>query len=748
MNSKFLSVNNLYAIILIATFSLAFTAKPMNAMSIDATINKNSLMSFPADNNLSGNISSINITCFAGNDGTATANVSGGTEPYIYNWSTGSGEMMVIGLSAQSYTVTVTDAVGCTIVLETTLSQPNQILINSSVTNPSCNGLCDGMVNLNIIGGNAPFDYEWSGPCEGQNPVDICPGTFTVTVTDATGCSSSHTVTLTAPTPLDLSMSAAGETNIDTNDGTATGIPSGGTSPYSYLWDDINGQTTQTAVSLPPGMYCVTVTDNNGCTITGCTIVNAFECDISLEVSSGNVSCFDVCDGTIDLTVNGGTAPFTYHWNPISAGNNEDLTNLCPGGYQVTVTDANQCTASINTFVSGNSQINGNLTYFLQSCAPTCNDSIEAIITGGTQPYIYIWNNGDTLASIGGLCQGNYSLTVTDAVGCTEVFVPLVVVSPPALIVAMDTINVSCFGGCDGSLTATVEGGFPPYTYDWEINDFDGQPTATDLCPGNYFLVVGDASGCSLFVSATVNEPAELSIATATTNACFGECTGTVVFSVNGGTPAYSYEWSSDPQMLCPGEHSVTVTDINGCTASDDFTVFENTEMTYTIDEVIDEIETQGDGAISITVNGGTPSYTYNWMLGNTTVSTEEDPTGLSGGIYVCEISDAFGCIVTTVEVVIDNIVNTYEAAWERQIKIFPNPVDETLFLQYNLNDPLEVVLEVYDIRGVRVLQQNSRTDNFENDQLNLSHLANGVYTLRISAVESFVTFKIVKMGR
>jgi type IX secretion system substrate protein/SprB-like repeat protein len=747
MNLKFSNIHLFISTILIITLSLGFKFESLNAMTVSETSNENSTFNL-LDNNLTGDISSTAITCFAGNDGTATANISGGTEPYSYDWSTGSEGMMINNLSAGVYTVTVTDATSCTLILSVTLVQPNQILISSSVTNPSCAGLCDGMVNLNIIGGNAPFQFSWSGPCTGQNPVDICPGTFSVTVTDATGCTSNHTVTLNSPTPLELSMSATGETNINLNDGTATGIPSGGTSPYTYLWNDPNNQTTQTATNLAPGDYCVTITDNNGCTIIDCITISSFSCDITLEVSSGNVSCFGACDATIDLTVNGGTAPFTYNWNPISAGNNQDPTNLCPGGYQVTVTDANQCTASINTFVSGNSQINGDLTYFLQSCAPTCNDSINTIITGGTLPYQYLWSNGDTIANPGGLCQGNYSLTVTDAVGCSEVFVPLEIILPPALEANIETIDANCFGVCDGSLSATITGGFPPYTYDWDVDIFDGQDTATDLCAGNYILVVGDASGCSVFLSGSVNEPTELLVATATTNACFGECNGTVVISVTGGVGPYTYSWEGDPQMLCPGTYNVTVTDANGCSKLDDYTVFENTEMTYTLDTLINEMETMGDGAISITANGGTPGYTYNWLLNNISVSTMEDPTDLSGGIYICEISDAFGCMVTTDEIVVDNIVNTYEAAWANKIKIFPNPVNEMLFIQYDLNEPLQVNIEMYDIRGVRVLQQKSNTNNFENDQLNLSHLPNGVYTLSIGSEESFVTYKIVKMDR
>ena len=166
------------------------------------------------------------------------------------------------------------------------------------------------------------------------------------------------------------------------------------------------------------------------------------------------------------------------------------------------------------------------------------------------------------------------------------------------------------------------------------------------------------------------------------------------------------------------------------------------------LDTVIHEMETQGNGAIEITVSGGSVPYTYNWMLDNTTVSNEEDPTGLSAGTYICEITDTAGCIVSTLEIVVDNIVAVYENAWEDQINIFPNPLEDVLFINYKLNDLLDVSLEVYDLRGVRVLQQHSRTNDFENDQLNLGHLPNGVYTLRISSEESFVTYKVVKMGK
>ncbi len=693
-------------------------------------------------------ISGNDLTCFGSGDGTATVAATGGIEPYTYLWSTGSEEMMITGLDAGNYSVTITDAENCTEIVEISIEEPPAIIITASSISPTCNGLCDGAVNLNVIGGNGPYEYEWSGPCEGPNPVDVCAGTFTVTVTDANGCTGSTTVTVSEPSAIGLDLTSIEETSESASDGTATATHSGGTAPFTYLWDDPNNQTTQTATGLSTGTYCVTVTDNNGCTETGCVLVGIAGCDLTLEVSSPNFTCFNTCEGTIDLTVNNGTPPFSFAWSDNTIGDIEDPDGLCFGDYSVTVTDSNQCTAVIATAVGQGPELVGLLTYYASTCSAVCTDRIDATITGGIAPYTYLWSNGAETEDIEDLCEGNYTLTVTDDIGCTIVLEPTLFIIENPLIAVIESTNTNCFGDCDGILSITVEGGTEPYDYDWEIDDYDGQSTIENLCAGIYTVTITDANGCFIIVAGEVNQADEMQLSFATNNACFNECDGTVEIAVSGGTPPYTYQWTGDPQMLCPGVYGFTITDANACTNVSEFTIAENPEITYVVDAINHDINMQGIGSIDITVNGGTPPFSYAWEeeLDITFDSNEEDPSGLESGTYSCEVIDANGCIILIEGIVIDNIVATYESTWEDQINVFPNPLNDLLYIDYDLNDSNPINLEVFDIRGIRVLAKKSNGNNVEKDQLDLSHLANGLYTLRISSKEHFVTFKIVKM--
>ncbi len=682
------------------------------------------------------------------NDGSCTVQSNGGTAPYSEIWSNGGTGITIDNLASGTYCVTITDFFGCTGVSCGEVGTVGcDMILETISTDVLCANECNGSIDLTVSNGNDPYTFEWSDPTIGnvEDPVNLCPGEYTVTVTDNIGCTETTTAIITEPSPIIATVTCTAESEIGANDGTCSVSTEGGVPGYTELWS--TGETGIIITDLEPGTYCVTITDSQGCTAVSCGNVAPAGCEINLEILSNTTTCFSECEGSIDLQVNNGAMPFTYEWEQAGIGNIEDPTGLCPGNYSVTVTDANLCSATISASILENSEILANLVYTGPPCEEACTGTVDATVTGGTEPYTYSWNNGETTEDVFNLCfDESMMVTVTDALGCTGVFIPTVFIVPSPMSVFSTVTEPSCFGDCDASISIEIIDGVEPYDYDWSNDDYDGMSEISDLCPMEYLLTITDAIGCSTVFLEIIEEPFELLISSSTTDACFQECDGTAVIVATGGTGPYTYQWTNGQEDLCPGNYEVTVTDANGCSAIEEFTIEENPEIFYSIDNVTNEMDTAGNGAIEITVSGGSMPFEFDWKNNGVSTSTDEDPNDLPAGTYVCEITDANGCVIITEEVIVDDIVNVLETEWANQIKVFPNPVQDLLYIDFNLNDPLEVSLEIFDIRGVRVYKQSASTNNYENEVLDLSQLTTGVYTLRISSEDSFYTFKIIKL--
>jgi len=305
--------------------------------------------------------SQTNIACFGGNNGAASVNAAtGGTPSYSYNWTpgnpTGNGTTSVTGLTAGTYTCIVTDANNCTASATFTITQPPLLTSNiQSQTNIACNGGNNGSMTVAINGGTANYSYSWSNGANTPNTSattntinNLIAGTYTVTVTDANGCSTTSSGTITQPVALTASITA--QTNITCNGGNngslTVGI-NGGTANYDYEWSNndetLNSpSTTNTINNLTAGSYSVTVTDNNGCSsIDAATITEPQSISISYIVTS---TCSGFDTGSIDINVTGGTPNYTYEWS--NGAQTQNITNLGTGTYTVTVVDANLCSGT------------------------------------------------------------------------------------------------------------------------------------------------------------------------------------------------------------------------------------------------------------------------------------------------------------------------------------------------------------------------------------------------------------------
>ena len=590
----------------------------------------------------------INVSCSGGGNGSITAIPAGGTPNYSYLWNpNGQTSATASGLSSGTYTVNVTDNLGCTTSATYTVTEPLILATVLTPSNISCFGGSDGGITSAVSGGTSPYTYSWSAG--GTNPTisGLPIGTYTLTVTDNLNCVLASTVTLTQPPVLFASTTPVNETCDYLNNGTATANASGGTLNYSYLWSS-GGQTTATATGLISGTHTVTVTDGEGCVTTATAIITE-PAPIAISFANQvNVSCFGGNNASISSVVSGGTPNYTYNWMP-GASTGANASSLAAGTYTLTVTDANNCTANNTvTITEPLAPLTVTSTISNVSCTGGSNGSVTAIPAGGTAPYTYIWNpSGQTTITATGLTAGVYTVTVTDNLNCTTTGT-YTVTEPLPLATTLTPSNISCFGGSDGGITSAVSGGTVPYTYLWS-GAGGTNPDASGLPIGTYSLTVTDNLNCVLTTTITLTEPPVLFASTTPVNeTCEYLNNGAATANVSGGTLNYSYLWAPSGQTtitassLASGTHTVTVTDGEGCVTTATAIITEPLPLAITFGNQIDVSCFGGnDASVSSIVTGGTPNYSYNWMPG---ASTGDNVSSLAAGTYTLTITDANTC--------------------------------------------------------------------------------------------------------
>ena len=627
-------------------------------------------------------ISSTNVSCTNGTNGTATVNINGGTAPYTYLWSpsaSGQTTQTATGLSAGSHSVTIIDANGCTKQDSVLITQPSPLTATTAKTNVSCFNSNNGTAIATPSGGTAPYTYLWSNGQTTPAVINLSVGTYNCTVYDAKGCSfTTPPVTIIQPLEILANISVTDVSCFGASNGSAivNPLPSGS---YSVLWSTGSNAFSVTGLVAGSG-YWVTVTNNtNGCT-TGLNFFNVAEPSaLTATTTQTNVSCFGGSNGSATATVTPttGTAPYTYQWF-LNAGATIPLvpvqtsaiaTGLSAGTYARKITDANGCTliTSLVT-ITQPSALTATIAQTNVSCIGGNNGSATVNPSGGTAPYNYLWSNGQTTQTATGLsAAGTYSCLVTDLNGCT-ILTLVVITQPSPLTATTSQTNVSCFNSCDGSATASVTAGTgtAPYTYLWSNSQIT--PTISGLCAGTYTCSITDANGCPTFTTSlvTITQPLEILANISVTNvSCNGLSNGGACVSPSGGSGPYSVQWFTGSNAFCVtglatnSGYWVEVTDNSGCTTGQNFfNVSQPNALTATA-TVLSNFNGFGvscfggnNGSATATPSGGTASYTYSW---NTTpVQTTQIATGLSAGTYTCTITDANLCTpVTTIPVII-----------------------------------------------------------------------------------------------
>ena len=585
-----------------------------------------------------------------------------------YEWTgpngfTGTGKTLTINNPVPGqYVATVRDENGCVLKGNTQVivneCTPVVLTASASSTNTSC-GLGNGTATATAISGTPPFSYNWSGTPATNDPAVITGlsfGTYTVTITDAEGATATATAMVqgsSAPNPVLVGTN----TTCGNFNGAIQANVNYGTQPYSFNWADLNtSNEPQHRSALAAGIYALTVTDAVGCTNTAeVTIAPSVGANATAVVTQ--ITCAGANNGAIQVTVGGGSSPYTYNWADLStAPEPEDRTNLAPGTYALTVTANNGCTATIAATIAMPTALSLTATATNATCGSN-NGSIVLEAGGGTSPYLFDWSDvtgSNDPQNRTDLSAGTYTVTLTDAHQCTATQSRTIQqMGIPSATAALT--QIACFGNNTGAINLTASGGVTPYVFNWaDVTTTPEPEDRSNLAAGTYSVTITDASSCTWSQSFNLTQPAAALAVTATpTNATCGSNNGTINLTVNGGTGTYTFNWADitttpEPQNrtgLTAGTYTVTVTDANGCTTSTSATIAFNglpsiaaTTTNATCGNPV--------GSINLTISGGGSPYTFNWA-DITTGPEPEDRTGLTAGTYSVTVTGSTGCTST-----------------------------------------------------------------------------------------------------
>ena len=589
------------------------------------------------------------VSCFEGNDGSATVSVSSGNGPFLYSWSNGEITETILNLIAGDYTVTVTSSDGCTAETTVTVTEPSELTATGVGTDVTVNGGNNGTATVTPSGGTPGYTYLWNDGQTTATAINLTAGTYTVTVTDSNGCTTTTMVEIEEPCPvITVTTSHSNETCVGSMDGQVAVSTSGGAGLMTFLWS--NGATTFTVNNLSVGTYTVTVTDENGCTATGSEIIELSPEGIWVDITTTN-TCINGNTGTANAVVTTGVSPYTYAWS--NGATTDSISGLSAGDYTITVTDSNGCIGIFTTeiTVSTTNVIMVTTVSTTDPSGPGASDGaidIEASGGSGTN-YTYLWSNGATTQDISGLVAGCYTVTVSEAGSLICDAVETICIPTCELILDVTTTNNNCVNNNIGTATATITTSCSStiYTYFWTTGTgaFVGTTqTLSGLLDGTYIVTVTDANGLTVTGSGVVTGSGGItSMIVGTNNICNGDSTGTATVTGIGGS-TYTYLWSNNDTTqtittLTAGTYTVTVTDVYDCTSVSQIII---TEPPVTIITATTS-NPGGVGTISITVTGGTPGYTYLWETGDTTSTITDLPVGC----YTVTVTDANGCTTT-----------------------------------------------------------------------------------------------------
>ena len=573
-------------------------------------------------------------------------------------------------LTDGDYLVRVVDSDGCSTVQTVTVPDADDIAIFQNETPISCVGEQDAIVEIDILEtDNEPYSILWQNASTEFIQEDLAMGTYFFTVTDGSGCNFEKSIVISDPEPLQFLEINAQRPPCFGDEGSIELTMTGGTGGYDYIWEESTENSS--SINYFPGSYSVTVTDENGCSIT-----NEIQVEERLEINlldeTIQAACNDEFSQEIELNIEGGAIPFEVDWGSGITG--VEVVDVPVGMYELTITDVNNCT-KIETVELINFP---DLEIEFDLREPECFNTLDGIIslsstiyTDGTilqeQDRDIIWDDGITEEAIG-LLKGDstYHFVITDDFGCKHddsIYLP----SPPAILLGLDTISmIECFGDANGSFSISPSGGEGDLSIEWSDNIPDLQNnTATNLSSGIYSVTVTDEELCKVELDFVFEQPEELRFIEDITDVkCFEEETGSIMGEVIGGVEPYDVDWSNgsnleDQLNLPSGNYELSVTDANGCTLENSYEVAQP-ENPLQIDPMPMETECFGEasGSIIISAEGGT--MPYNFLVNGINFFDNTMITGLDAGSYDLLVIDGAGCELNFEEIIVEESDSVY----------------------------------------------------------------------------------------
>lgn len=683
---------------------------------------------------LTYSLTQTNSFCSGLDNGTALVEVSG-IHYFSYQWSEGSSLISsdltshsINNLPAGMYYVSITDGLGC--ILTDSIEIQNIYDINSNFIinqNVSCNGLNDGEASLVVEEIYPPYEYLWPDSSQNIANSGLFAGNHFITITDNIGCTSLVEIEITEPDELIASIIENDSTSCyNVCDGFAELSVVGGTLPYSYLWD--NGETETSNSNLCPGNNFVVVTDFNNCNYSLEVIINSPDSLIISIDSIHNIPCAGLCEGFISVSVSGGTVPYNYFWS-----NSDNLSfsdSLCSGLGNLTVTDNNLCNSILSFTIDEPDSIQLTIEQNNVLCFGEANGIIDISVIGGVSPYSYLWNDSIVSEDLINIPIGLYYVTVYDANMCSYSS-EIEIVSPFPLTATLDYLDLTCFGDFSGQIfVSSINGGTAPYTYLW--SNGDTTMGIAGIASGLYYLTIYDANNCTIELSQLIKEPPQLIIGLAEEYYFCNEEFVVIDPVVSGGTPEFSYEWSTgstDTSIIVysfeAGLFSLQLTDSNGCKTNESILIATYPELTFEAFADEDTVCPNYPVSISGIINGGTGgSYTI----------TNNDSTIAFPFIYYPAGSD------TLVFVVRDSCSNM--AADTVFLNVFPVNMPNFNLSAFNGCQPLEIEFTLNEIceTCTYLWHFTDGIHEFESSEPNLNHIFenSGDYSLTLHFQNEF----------
>ena len=711
------------------TYSVTISSVAGCSNTATATINTTAGLNW-------NNTNFVNNVCNGGAIGSINATVFGGTAPISYTLNPGAitnTTGLFNGLLAATYTVQAVDFIGCSATSIVTINEPSALIWNSVTTNPVlCNGQSNGSIVIAATGGSGGYTYTLNpGSVNNSNGQfnTLNAGSYTIQVSDANACSNVTVVNISEPGL--LNWSALSSSNVTCNgyaDASINATAIGGQGSINYTLQPGNIQnSTGIYNGLNAGIYTVTATDQNACsisTVTTLTEPNALNFTV---VQNTIPSCVPGNDASINVSVSGGTPNYTY---TIGSGNqgNGNFLNLGAGNYIVVASDNNACSISTSVNIASPPNVSwSNVTVTNANCFGVADGQISALATTANPVLNYTLNPGNLSGSgnFTSLAANTYTLTATDAIGCSAI--SLVQINQPTQILFNGVVSnpALCQGSNTGSISLSANGGSGALSYTLlpgSVTNSTG--VFNNLSSAAYTVIATDLNGCSNSTIVNVTQPISMqwsSVSPQMVN-CFGQNDGSIISTATGGSGLLTYQilpgsvsnTSGTFNNLTAGVYSITATDVNLCFISTTVSISEPLPL-----QIINVSQTPlscvpgNDASIIVSVSGGTPTYQY--AINGGSLQSSNQFSNLSPGQYTVTATDLNSCTVSTIVVAQAPVVLSWTNATSTPVSCSGSSDGDISVLISNNNGGLQYVLNAG-------LQQNASG--------NFSGLTAGLYTV------------------